>query len=272
MYYCPIVPVPHLDDIGYCRMALVLSHLVGDGKNRYTEFYRSLAQLGTYIILDNGAYEAWLEDEPLPMLEETLGRAETVGAHEIQFLEAFWDGKGTVDVVRSWSEEMDQETRQQYAWHAIVQGKDQEDYMYCFDALAEMETVDVIGLPKIVTPRCFSRACHTDDLAITRIFAVTQLIQRTAKPFHLLGLEDPREVLIQRRWGTQIRSVDSSFPIIHAIHGIHYLPEGPDFPVNLDRFDFQARLPAHVVELARDNIAALRAWCGEPEQKCVAGG
>ncbi len=248
-------------------MALVLSHLINDGRNYYTEFHRLLGESGTHIILDNGAYEAWLEKKPLPTLEETIKRAEMVGANEIQFLETFWDGRGTVEIVSSWIDEMGQELRKKYIWHAIVQGKNEKDYIYCFDALAEMETVNVIGLPKIVTPRCFSKVCATEDLAISRIYAVARLINRTKKVLHLLGLDDPREVLIQRKWGSQIRSVDSSFPVIHAIHGINYSLEIIDFPTEVDRFDFQSKLADNVVESAKNNIDMLRAWCGEPSQK-----
>lgn len=267
MYFCPLVPIPHLEELGSCRMALVLSHLVGDGDNYYTEFCRKLGESGTYIILDNGAYEAWIEHKSLPSLEETLYRAELVGAHEVQFLETFWDGRGTVDIVLSWIKAMDEEIRYRYVWHAIVQGKDQSDYTYCFEALTELGAVDVIGLPKVVTPHCFAEICNTKDLAITRICAVAMLVHKTTKPIHLLGLEDPREVLLQRKWGDRIRSVDSSFPIIHAVHGLRYSPDVSSYPTDLPRFDFHSGLSDSVIKLALHNLRTLRRWCGESKRK-----
>lgn len=266
MYYCPLVPIPHLEELGCSRLALVLCHLVGDGKNRYTEFHRQLSDCGAHVILDNGAYEAWLEQKPLLSLDEMLRRAEMLGAQEVQFPEVFWDGRETVSLVASWIRDMGEDARQRYIWHAVVQGGDQSDYEYCFDALAEMEGVDVIGLPKVVTPHCFAEACGTDELAMSRIFAVTRLIRRTYKPIHLLGLEDPREVLLQRRWGEQLRSADSSYPTIHAIHGILYSPAVTTYPVGLPRFDFHSEIAPEVLGRVRHNLEIMRLWCGEPQE------
>jgi queuine/archaeosine tRNA-ribosyltransferase len=263
MYFSPLVPIPHLKELGYCRVSLVLSHLVGDCDNYYTEFYRKLSETGTYTILDNSAYESWQENKPLPTLEETLERAKLVKAHEIQFLEKFWDGEGTVQLVASWIDTMSKKELKTYSWHAIVQGKDHQDYVNCFNKLAKMEEVNVIGLPKVVTPHCYSEICGTMDLATTRIFAVAELINKTQKPIHLLGLEDPREVLIQRKWGNRIRSVDSSFPVVHAIHGISYSSEGAKYPTNLPRFDFFNKLNKETVERARHNIHVIKIRCGD---------
>lgn len=248
-------------------MSLVLSHIVGDGNNYYTEFYHNLSKTGTHTILDNGAYEAWLTNESLPTLDETLKRAELIGAHEIQFLERFWDGKGTIELVLSWIKAIDKKIRKKYIWHVVLQGKDQQDYMDCFEELARLEEVDVIGIPKVVTPHCFAATCAANDLATTRIFVVEQLIRKTNKPLHLLGLENPREVLFQRKWGKRVRSVDSSFPIIHAIHGICYSLDVHDFLLELPCFDFHTKLPKDVLRRAKHNLETVRVWCRETKQK-----
>ncbi len=266
MYFCPIVPIPHLNELGRCRMALALTHLVGGENDEYRAFFRQLSELGTYVILNNGAYETARHGLAGPTLDETLKRAQSIGAHEIQFPEQFWDGKGTVDAVLGWVSQLDSSTRRQYAWHAVVQGNDYADYVYCFDALSEVDDVDVLGLPKVVTPRCFKEVCGTDDLVVARIYAVAHLVHKSCKLLHLLGLEDPVEVLVQRRWDSRVRSADSSFPIIHAMHGIRYSDLPNSYPVNLPRFDFKSQLPPEVVEIASDNIATVRRWCGEPEE------
>lgn len=261
MEFCPLVPGPHLEELGRGPMSLVLSQLVGQGTNYYTSFHRHLSEAGTHTILDNGAYEAWLNDEPLPTLEDTVARAERVGAHEIQFLEKFWDGRGTLDLVLQWVRQLDKETREKYLWHAIVQGRDEADYLWCFDELAALAEVNVIGVPKVVTPHCFATASGASDLATTRIFAVNLLLDRTSKPIHLLGLEDPRELLVQCKHGKQVRSTDSSYPMIHAIHGITYSPTQHSFPGDLPRFDFHRKLSKDITDRARQNIEVVRAWC-----------
>jgi hypothetical protein len=264
MYLCPTVPTPHLDQLAIGDYALALSHQVGDGDNPYTEFFRRRSAAGCHVILNNGAYEALRAGRPLPTLEETLRRAELVGAKEIQFLEVDHDGRGTVEIVQAWIRELDRPIFERYLWHAVVQGKDQRDYTYCFDALADIEAVGVLGLPKVVTPKCFQAACRTNDLAITRLHAVTLLLQRTTKPIHLLGLEDPTEVLLQRKWGDRVRSVDSTYPVLHAMAKVRYQAEVYPFPVDLRRFPFDQALEPEVLELARHNISTLRRWCGEP--------
>jgi len=237
--------------------------MVGDGNNQYTEFYRNLRKSGTYTILDNGAYEAWLENKPLPTLDDTLKRAELVGAHEIQFLEKFWDGEGTVQLVTSWIETMGKRELQTYSWHAIVQGIDHKDYVNCFERLAELTEVSVIGIPKVVTPHCYSEICGAKDLATTRIVALAELAKKTPKPLHLLGLEDPREVLKQREYGHNIRSVDSSFPVIHAIQGISYSLRRVKYPANPPRFDFFATLDRKTLNRALHNVRTVKMWCGD---------
>lgn len=266
MYFCPLVPIPHLEQLGKCWMSLVLSHLVGDGNNNYTEFYHSLSKTGTYTILGSGAYEAWLNNQPLPTLDETLRRAELIGANEIQFPEKFWNGKGTIELVLSWIKSMDKKIRKKYAWHAVLQGKDQQDYMDCFNELERLEEVHIIGIPKIVTPHCFTATCGTNDLVTTRIFVVAQLIPKTNKCFHLAGLENPREVISQCKWGKHVRSVDSSFPVIHAIHGICYSPDIYNFSVDFPRFDFYKKLSKNILKRAKYNLETIRVWCGETEQ------
>ncbi len=263
MHLCATVPTPHIADLGRGTMVLALSHLVGDGDNAYARAYRALADAGAYVILNNGAYEASLAGTPLPTLEQTLRRAEIVGAKEIQFLEVDGDGAATVEIVRAWVRLLDPALARRYVWHAIVQGKDQKDFTACFDQLADIEAVGVLGIPKVVTPRCFEAACRTSDLAITRLVAVTQLLQRTVKPVHLLGLEDPREVLLQRKWGTRVRSVDSTYPVSHACMGVEYAPTVDIYPPDPNRFAFDQPLAPDVFERASHNIATLRQWCGE---------
>lgn len=264
MHFCATVPTSHILTLGRGPMVLALSHLVGDGDNAYTRAYKELADAGAYVILNNGAYEASLTGSPLPTLEQTLRRAELVGAKEIQFLEVDGDGQATVEIVRAWVRLLDPQLARRYVWHAIVQGKDQRDFVSCFDQLADIEAVGVLGIPKVVTPRCFEAACRTSDLAITRLVAVTQLLQRTVKPVHLLGLEDPREVLLQRKWGARVRSVDSTYPTSHALQGVAYAPSVDTYPADPPRFKFDQALAPDVLERARQNIATLRLWCGDP--------
>lgn len=264
MYFCPLVPTPNLKELGKCRMSLVLSHLVEDGDNYYTRFYSDLSKKGTHTILDNGAYEAWLENKPLASLDETLKRAELVGAHEIQFLESFCDGKRTVELAISWIETMAKKELKRFSWHAIIQGKDHHSFMECFEKLVALPEVSVIGVPKVVTPHCYSEICGTKDLASTRITALTELANKTTKSLHLLGLEDPKEILKQREFRYQnLRSVDSSFPVIHAIHGISYSLERDEYPIDLPRFDFSGRLDRETEKIALNNIQIIKEWCGD---------
>jgi hypothetical protein len=271
MYLCATVPLPHLDPLASGPMAMALSHLVGDGDTPYARFFRGLSQAGSYVILNSGAFEAARAGRPLPTLDATLRRAERIGASEVQFPEDGSSGRRTIKLVESWVRALTGEDRRRYAWHAVVIGKTQRDYEHCFDALAEMEPVDVLGLPKIITARCYAAACGArdlgTDLATTRGHALERLLPRTAKPCHLLGLDDPREVVAQRRWGTRVRSVDTSAAVIHAVHGISY-PVDPlaaaELPVDLPRFDVERPLGPAELSRAHHNLRILRAWCQEP--------
>lgn len=267
MYLCATVPLPHLDPLAVGPMAMALSHLVGDGDTPYARFFRGLSQAGSYVILNSGAFEAVRAGLPLPSLDASLARAARIGAAEIQFPEDPSSGRRTVKLVASWVRALTAEDRRRYTWHAVVVGDGQRDYERCFDALAEIEPVGVLGLPKIITARCYAAACGARDLATTRRHALGRLLPRTPKAFHLLGLDDPREVVDQRRWGPQVRSVDTSAAVIHAVHGIRY-PVDPltpaELPVDLPRFAAEQPLGPAELERAHHNLRMLRAWCQEP--------
>lgn len=226
-----IASIPHLDPLAAAgTVDMALTHLVLTDPV-YAAFYRARAAAGITVILDNSAYE----------LEKTTGRgldagpvfhaAERIGAHIVVCQDVLFDGPATVAATRRFLDHARHQAEPgTYRFMAVPQGSTRAEWWDCYQQLAAMPEIDLIGLSKLSVPRCFGA-----PVAEARLACVAELLTRDApKPFHLLGGDRslPWELAEHRRRGHDragtgggVRSNDSSFAYWYAACGIRVDPD-----------------------------------------------
>ncbi|MEC7525713.1 MAG: hypothetical protein VYE22_37870 [Myxococcota bacterium] len=257
MRLCATAPIPHTRELSRGAMAMALAHLARD--DEYAGAFRELSESGTHVVLNNGAYEAHLAGRELLGFVETLELAARVGATEVQLPEVDGDGEATLALAREW---LARPGAEGVRWHAVSEGATPGDFLTCFDGLASHPSVAVIGIAKGIVPRAFCAELGVRDPALARLVVLERLTRRTDKPLHLLGLTHPREVFLARRLGPQVRSVDSTIAVNHAIEGVVY-DDAQDLEPPVTRFDPALPLASDVLARASHNLRTLRRWCAD---------
>jgi hypothetical protein len=213
-----IASVPHLDDLAALgSIDMALAHLTLDN-TRYADFYRQRAADGVTVILDNSAYE--LEERTGKGLgvEPVLEAAERIGATVVICQDVPYDSAGTLTTTRRFLTEA---AGTGYQFMAVPQGTTRAEWLDCYDILATMPGIDIIGLSKLSVPRCFG-----GPVAESRLTCVETLLARgITSPLHLLGGDRslPWELAEHRRRGHDgtVRSNDSSFAFWYPACGIN---------------------------------------------------
>ncbi len=147
-----IASVPHLHQLSALgSIDMALTHLVLTD-DTYADFYRQRGDAGVTVILDNSAYE----------LEETTGQGMDVSAvlraatriHATVVIcqDVLYDSALTISATRRFMAEAGDSS---YRFMAVPQGTTRTEWLDCYDILATMPGVDMIGLSKLSVPRCF---------------------------------------------------------------------------------------------------------------------
>lgn len=222
-----IAATAHLESLSACgTIDMALTHLVLDQPS-YAAYFRARGQRGVTVLLDNSAYE----------LQETAGAgldadlvlraAERIGAHVVVCQDVLFDGPATVEATRRFLRAARQtpcSVRPRFM--GVPQGRTRTEWLRCYDELAAMPGIDVIGLSKLSVPRCFNA-----PVAEARLACVARLLAHhfPGPPFHLLGGDRslPWELAEHHRLGHDrfpggggVRSNDSSFAFWYAALGI----------------------------------------------------
>ncbi|MGH8897385.1 MAG: hypothetical protein ACRDZ4_10275 [Egibacteraceae bacterium] len=211
---------PHLDQLsarGSIDMAL--THLVLDHP-AYAAYYRTRAEAGITVLLDNSAYEMETETGQGMAAIPVLNAAVQIGASVVVCQDVLYDAAATVAATRQFLGQVADIGAELYRFMGVPQGRTRAEWLVCYEQLVAMPGVDVIGLSKLSVPRCFDA-----PVAEARLACVDQLVRLgTPKPLHLLGGDRrlPWELAEHRRRGHDhiVRSNDSSFAYWYAACGI----------------------------------------------------
>lgn len=214
----------HLSAVGTIDMAL--AHLVLT-EPAYAAYFRTRAEQGVTVYLDNSAYELQESTGAGLPAEPVLRAAQLTGAHVIVCQDVLFDGPATIAATRRFLDAArhlatTSATRPQFM--AVPQGRTRDEWLRCYNQLAAMPGIDLIGLSKLSVPRCFDA-----PVAEARLACTAHLLARgTSKPLHLLGGDRslPWELAEHRRLGHDqpgagpgVRSNDSSFAYWYAVTG-----------------------------------------------------
>jgi hypothetical protein len=260
--FCAIPPTAHLAAFQQrYHLALAPRCLVD---KRYFDFYKQRAAAGDYVILDNGAYEIGCSLNPRLVLRLAIDG----GFREVVLPDVLRDAAGTFQALTAVGELLRQTARDhpELSFMVVPQGTNADEWMQsCEDVVKLCEYYYVsssritIGIPK-----------HAATFA-GQVLGRMYLLRRLQRWFggihaiHLLGLDDQmREILFlmtipELRY--QVRSIDSSKPIIHALNGDRLRTNyawiaGPVYHRPQDYFS--AKLNASTLDLARHNVRVVR--------------
>jgi hypothetical protein len=174
----------------------------------YKEFFLTLRNevQGAFILLDNGAAEHSLVTE-----EILLDIVEELRPNEVIAPDVLFDADTTLSNLESFIEGMvDRDLLGFTSIFFCPQGRSKVEWMWCYEEGLKNPLVHTIGLSKIAVPKAFNDA--TDDTMImeSRHECVGELkrLGLIQKPIHMLGLGDPRELLVYQSIPL-IRSNDS---------------------------------------------------------------
>ena len=211
MNLCSICPVnkAHLM-YENCGMVMLLTHLV----EKYPSYVEEANKHPYhYKILDNSLIEL---GGALSM-ERLVKAAEKVKANEIILPDVFRDGEATynaaVDAI-DWLYKHD--LMGKYKLMVVCHGTTEEEFKKCFDRLNELEEVDVIGIPKVMSSLPWVKNRSRNSLK--------HIFMNTNKEIHFLGSwYNLEEVLtLDKDVWNKVRSVDTCLPSLDVIQDLKF--------------------------------------------------
>jgi hypothetical protein len=265
------VPTAYLDTLGkQMHYEFCLAHIAEENE-QYLKFYQKQVALGRLCILDNGVFELnhAIETSRIMQIYEKLLPAGNV---ILVAPDAHGDGQKTIYNIKNFIQEVGpQENRRRIM--GVVQGRDLEEWLWCYDQLAHNPDIEVIGTPYILNFPVLNLSLSKPSAVISktktqmfsRIKLYEILMERNKlcdKPHHLLGTSDPYELYFQSAI-PQIQTVDTSTPIVQALsfkhlsaHGFFNQEEKEQRPPNY----FSFTLNEEMFKICDHNIFVTKIW------------
>ena len=194
MYLINIFPLGNISMEYNQKMHMFLTHMV----EKYPAYAAAAKDVPGYKILDNSLIELGGAVD----LDRVIKAAEAIEADEIILPDVFCDGPATLKAVedsiatlnkkypnRSWP----------FKLQAVVQGKDENEWVHCYIGLLKNPDVDVIGVPKVLAKM------HPQG----RPYFVNTYCALHQKPHHLLGMWYSMTELLEYDQPEAIRSCDT---------------------------------------------------------------
>jgi len=229
MRYLTIPPRKHLNLVKHADGLFIVPPLIND------ETKEEVRRLNCYKMLDNGSYEYGrpLDEDALIDLARELNVDAIVAPDMLQ--SRTFTVQRTLFFLNIVPED--------FEVVVVPQGMTPEDYIDVCLRFAEIERVDIIALP-IWLEKKFS--CRPE---------VYRYVRRRIrdKKFHLLGLDNPYEVLL---YEDDVVSVDTSLPFTLAKHNVRWIKPKR---YELERISFDETLEN--LSLARYHIERLMELC-----------
>jgi|CXWL01.1.fsa_nt_gi hypothetical protein len=238
---------------------LAFAHLcLSDAK--YAAYFREAARSGREVILDNGVME--LPDSAAAQaLVEVCWQVRPALVTPPEIL---GDGPSTLELTREFVSRgscLPPET----GFLGVAHGRDFQEWMASFRALADMREIGRIGIPydiqfEVPGTRVQEDASVWESMLKNRLRVVELLDQAglNRKPVHLLGCVDAIELRAQSRFAW-IVSNDSSTVWVTTQQGLEYDPSrGIDCAKK--KIDMASRMPPGRMDLFRRNLAVVRGF------------
>lgn len=241
-----IVPIKYLEQFAVkSTYHLVLAHVVAVSW-KYRDFYRSESKLNKIITLDNSSYE--LGDD-LYTPEDLTGFALSVNATEVMAPEHYEDGKKTYEKVAAFKDTLRSIPKAaKLKIFATAHGKTLDEAFLCASKCIDLG-VDTIGLSCRLNffPYKTSVTTAAARLLSRKMLVEKLLVEKSSTSYHLLGLNDPRELYY---YDERIRSNDSSSAFLNGLLEVDLLGE-KNYKKPVEQLDFSFG------EDLRNN----QAWC-----------
>jgi hypothetical protein len=223
----------------------------------YRRFYRTQAEMGAFLILDNGVF-----DLGQSISVEDLRRAATmIKAHEIVLPDVINDGAATVSSSSRAAREYHR-LADSVRLCAVVQGATNSDWLHCYESFCKAKYVDSIALP---SPK---HDGHLTGVAFSRLVA-TQYLEKQEMiqsriTYRLLGLGDSGHLeLKEQRRHEWLQTVDSSSPVVLGALGIA-ICDGKPYQKPAAGVEQVPTIPEANHSIIRQNIRVIRSAAGCP--------
>ncbi len=150
-----------------------------------------------YIMLDNGVYESGIPD-----MDNLLDLARQINAKEVVLPDYLFETERTREATRSFIESLSNEEKTEFRWMLVPQANTIFQWIDAYTSFIEEfgDFAYSIGVPK-----CPGKPLYFRTVAIQTLYEREQLVN---KPHHLLGMNDPSEIMYMRF----ARSMDTSWP------------------------------------------------------------
>lgn len=255
-FYC-IPPNNHLDmmDNGDRYFGLAHHYIQVEKYKRHFLALRKRSPK-VWITLDNSAAEHSLVTE-----EILLNIVAELKPDEVIAPDVLFDKKKTLANFKSFVQKMhDKGLLSHTSIFACPQGATKEEWLECYQQMAENPFVHCIGLSKIAVPKCWNNAEWDTLIGVSRNQCIQELFskQMLVKPIHLLGMgeHDEFEFYLQNKI-PNIRSCDSCYTILAAINNIDF-EQGNTTRVPTTNAYFDVLLTDEQKHLAKQNINYLK--------------
>lgn len=223
--FCFITPIEYLQFATASTTHLVLAHLI-DGNEKYATFYKNLASVGDYIIMDNSAYELKEPYSPDKLLE----LAGKCGARAIVLPDyPFQPSKVTIDAAEKFAPLFKDAG---YDTFFVPQSKKGEldDWLEGYKFASTNPSIDIIGMSILGIPN----ALPNIDPAFSRVVMTQILLERDwfneEKHHHYLGLNaGPKLEIPSLLRMHALDTIDSSGPVWAGITGHRYTPDADSY-------------------------------------------
>ena len=253
MKFAAISTINDIELSKYSSINMCLAQHIA-GNDKYIDYFK---KSNLFTIMDNGACEEKQVD-----VDTLHDLAELINADEIVVNDILYNGKKTVDKVNNFFD--NNITSKSLGYMGVTQGKNPTEWFDCFIDLYKNDNITTLGLSKLSVPVCFSKITGTTNLLINRLFVLQKIneMKLTSKPIHLLGLDEPVELAIAKRFDF-VRSCDSCLPVLCGSEKIS-LKEKYIFNLNEIRprkkFDFNKSFNDIEKEIIKENINVIEVF------------
>lgn len=166
-----------------------------------------------FCILDSGAFEG-----DTVSCVEILELAIEIEAQEIVIPDVPGDLRATMNLFGKFLDLYRNMNQPKPHIMGVIVGKTVEEMTSCYGGMSQF--VDTFGFSYFKPPSArrekefarFPELTYGEGTRLGVILKIMAMWCRDEKPFHLLGLEDPRALPIYRALG-RVRSIDTSFPV-----------------------------------------------------------
>lgn len=216
--FCAIAPIKYNSIVSARPAHLVLAHLL-DTDEEYMEFSQVESENGSFIMMDNSAYELKEPYSPDKLIE--LGKA--CGAHAIVLPDYPFQPSITTILAAEQYAQMFKDAGFKNFFVPQSQKGDFEDWISAYEWASNNPLIDIIGISILGVPNAWSDI----EPSYARVIAMNELKVRglfnDKKHHHFLGLNagPALEIPTLLRMGV-LDTIDSSGPIWSAINGHRY--------------------------------------------------